>query len=67
MPQTTRFAETMGELVWGQHFLRDSGITDINDPRMEALVKQRWADWIDEVKRNVPADQLLIYEVKQGW
>lgn len=31
-------------------------------------VRRIWADWIDEVKRTVPAKQLLIFDVtKHGW
>jgi hypothetical protein len=29
--------------------------------------KKVFLEWNEEVKRNVPADKLLVFEVKQGW
>jgi hypothetical protein len=26
-----------------------------------------YKEWIEEVKRTVPAEKLLVYEVKEGW
>lgn len=26
-----------------------------------------YREWIEEVKRTVPADRLLVYQVKEGW
>lgn len=33
----------------------------------EAYAKQVFRDYIERVKADVPADKLLIFEVKQGW
>src|SRR5205814_5528363 len=30
-------------------------------------MKEKFTQWNDEVKRNVPAEKLLVYEVKDGW
>ena len=30
-------------------------------------LKQAYLDWIEHVKRVVPSDNLLIFNVKQGW
>ena len=38
-----------------------------DDAKVLPLVEKKWAEWIEEVKRMVPKDQLLIFEVKQGW
>ncbi len=31
------------------------------------LTIEVYREWIEEVKRTVPADRLLVYEVKEGW
>lgn len=31
------------------------------------LCIQKYNDWIESVKQNVPKDKLLVYNVKQGW
>lgn len=33
----------------------------------EAYAKQVFRDYIEQVKRDVPAEKLLVFEVKQGW
>ena len=33
----------------------------------EPYSTQLYNDWVAEVKRTVPADRLLIFDVKQGW
>lgn len=32
-----------------------------------AFVTQRFNEWNEEVKRTVPAEKLLVFEVKEGW
>ena len=31
------------------------------------LVVRFFTDWVDQVKAEIPADRLLVFEVKQGW
>ena len=33
----------------------------------KAYAIQRYQEHIEEVKRNIPANRLLVYEVKEGW
>ena len=33
----------------------------------DASMKQVYLDWIEMVKQSVPAEKLLIFNVKQGW
>ena len=33
----------------------------------DETMKQVYIDWIEHVKRVVPSDKLLIFNVKQGW
>jgi len=33
----------------------------------EAEAKARYVAWIEDVKRKVPADRLVVFNVKQGW
>ena len=54
-----RVYQLPGKLVWKGDF------ADRFKDKDFAL--QIYHDHIAEVKRSVPADQLLIYEVKQGW
>jgi hypothetical protein len=30
-------------------------------------IKRRFVEWNEEVKRTVPSDRLLVFEVKEGW
>ena len=31
------------------------------------LVVRFFTDWVDQVKAEIPAERLLVFEVKQGW
>ncbi|KAF7231914.1 hypothetical protein EG68_10956 [Paragonimus skrjabini miyazakii] len=53
----TSMRRIMVERVFGQ------GIDTSND---EALLAG-YDRWIDQVKRDVPADRLLVFQVKEGW
>ena len=33
----------------------------------EAYSTRLYNEWVAEVKRSVPADKLLVFDVKQGW
>ena len=33
----------------------------------EEYIKQQYLAWAEEVKQTVPSEQLLVYNVKQGW
>jgi hypothetical protein len=35
--------------------------------RLETHMQQEFLDHIERVKKNIPADQLLVYEVGEGW
>lgn len=43
-----------------------SGLFDVIGEGKEASV-QFFNDWVDEVKRSVPEEKLLIFNVKEGW
>lgn len=55
-----RIVRTMhDEIIWG------GNLKGVFENREKAILAYR--DWIEEVKRTVPAEKLLVYEVKQGW
>ena len=31
------------------------------------LIVRFFNDWVDQVKAEIPAERLLVFEVKQGW
>ena len=31
------------------------------------MVARFFNDWVDQVKAEIPAERLLVFEVKQGW
>merc|ERR1712223_1318980 len=39
---------------------------DVMDKGKEASVKY-YNDWVEEVKKTVPSDRLLVFSVKEGW
>jgi len=39
---------------------------DVMDEGLEPSIKY-YNDWVEEVKRIVPADRLLVFSVKEGW
>ena len=34
---------------------------------MIMMVARFFNDWVDQVKAEIPAERLLVFEVKQGW
>jgi len=42
------------------------GVFDVIEQGEEASVRY-FNDWVEKVKDNVPAEKLLIYNVKEGW
>jgi hypothetical protein len=47
------------EIIW------NGNLKGVFEDREKAI--RAYKEWIEEVKRNVPADRLLIYNVKEGW
>jgi hypothetical protein len=47
------------DIIWNGHFRGNF------EDREKAIAA--YVDWIDEVKKTVPADRLLVYNVKEGW
>jgi hypothetical protein len=47
------------EIIWNGNF---KGIFKDRDKAVAV-----YQEWVDEVKRTVPADRLLVYNVKEGW
>ncbi|MBA3943841.1 MAG: sulfotransferase family protein [Herpetosiphonaceae bacterium] len=58
-PMTRRFGEMVNKIVWQDTF----------DDRFEdkAYAISVFNRHIEAVKRNVPAEKLLVYNVKEGW
>jgi hypothetical protein len=55
-----RIVRTMHDkIIWGDNL---KGVFKDRDKTIEV-----YKEWIEEVKRNVPAEKLLVYEVKEGW
>jgi hypothetical protein len=59
IPRVRRALEMVDVCVWQRIF--QGRFAD------EAYAKQVFVDHIEAVKAHVPADQLLIFEVKEGW
>lgn len=59
VPQYKRFADLIDLLIWNGVF--SGKFTD----RQHAI--QIYNQHIEQVKQNVPADKLLIFNVKEGW
>jgi hypothetical protein len=47
------------EIIWNGNF---KGVFEDREKTI-----QLYKDWIEEVKRNVPAGRLLVYNVREGW
>jgi hypothetical protein len=55
-----RIVRTMHDkIIWGDNL---KGVFEDREKTIEV-----YKEWIEEVKRNVPAEKLLVYEVKEGW
>lgn len=59
LPPIAKAASMVDKPVWEEIF--DGRFED----RVYAI--QVFKDWISEVKRNIPAERLLIFDVKDGW
>ncbi len=59
MPRLRRFIRMVDTLIWRKTF--DNRFAD------KAYALSVFENHIAEVKRTVPEDKLLVYEVKQGW
>ena len=59
VPRLRRFIRMVQVLIWQKTF--DNRFDD------KAYAVKVFNDHIEEVKKVVPADKLLVYEVKQGW
>ena len=59
IPEVKRNLEMVDGCVWDRVF--QGRFED------EAYTKQVFVDYIEQVKKDVPADKLLVFEVKQGW
>ncbi len=59
MRQMRRVAAMASDLAWNRMF--DGGFED------RAYAIEVFGHWNEEVKRNVPPERLLVYEVKEGW
>ena len=59
VPRLRRFIRMVQVLIWQKTF--DNRFDD------KAYAVKVFNDHIQEVKKVVPADKLLVYEVKQGW
>ncbi len=53
------FFDYVTKVIWGNFF--EGKFED------KPYAIKRFSDWTEEVKRVVPADRLLIFEVAQGW
>jgi hypothetical protein len=47
------------EIIW------DGNLKGVFEDREKTIAVYR--EWIEEVKRTVPAERLLVYQVKEGW
>ena len=45
---------------------KKSGLFDVMDEGKEASVEY-YNSWVEEVKKTVPEDRLLVFSVKEGW
>jgi hypothetical protein len=64
----------LGDNVVGFHGARGSlGMVEAvgwgSDPRLrdKAFMMDRFHSHIEDVKRNIPAERLLVYQVSDGW
>jgi hypothetical protein len=55
-----RIVRTMhNEIIWGANL---KGVFEDRNKTIEV-----YREWIEEVKKTVPAERLLVYQVKEGW
>lgn len=59
-PGWAGFLEMIDGLLWEG----DGTLSDCRDPERLPAAMERWTE---EVKANVPADRLLVWDVTQGW
>lgn len=59
LPSTWKHIRMTNTVIWDRLF--DGRFTD----KVHAI--RRYQEWIEEVKRVVPADRLLVFDNKQGW
>lgn len=53
--------ETVGKTLWGEEGFMEGRFPD------REFITQKFEKWTQHVKASVPADQLLIYRVRDGW
>lgn len=47
--------------------LREVGFDILEDPRNEPLTTALFNRYSEQVKRDIPADRLLVFDVEEGW
>jgi len=67
MPRFVRLFKWMNVWIWERVFFKGGTVATLQGDAGKALVQQRWAEWIADVKKNIPADRLLIFRVEDGW
>jgi hypothetical protein len=68
MPSTLRHMEWVNEYIWQQCFFNHApNVRSLSGPEGLALIEKRMAEWAAEVKATIPADQLLVFRVEEGW
>jgi Sulfotransferase domain len=61
VPKMWHVRRMLWDVIWGNPRLFNGNFSDAE------AAKKVYNDWIKQVKEHVPEDQLLVYNVKEGW
>lgn len=68
MPGTLRHMEWVDDYIWKRCFFDHApGLRSLHGKEGLALIEKRMAEWIAEVKATIPAENLLVFRVEEGW
>jgi hypothetical protein len=67
LPHLVEFMRFANTYLWDRCFFKGGPVQSLRGDAGLQLVKQRMAEWEADVKRVIPADRLLVFDVKQGW
>jgi len=66
-PRMTKMLDWMHEYIWVRCLYKSGPVKTLHGEKGKQLAITRFAEWVDEVKRTVPSEQLLVFSVDQGW
>jgi len=66
-PRMTKMMDWMHAYIWQRCLYKDGPVKTLHGEDGKRLAQTRFSEWVEEVKRSVPAEQLLVFSVEQGW